>query len=89
MGRTLAKTMGYVDYPDINPPTKIKQNTETNIKAVQAERSTLDTESASKPQRNQSKQTSAKYAPKSSNVIDKETLQLIQETINAISTSMN
>ena len=26
--------MGYIDYPDIKPPTKIKQNTKTNIKAV-------------------------------------------------------
>ena len=73
----------------IKPPTKIKQNIETNIKAVQAETSTLDTESASKPQQNLSKQTSAKYAPKSSNVIDNETLQFIQETINVISFSMN
>ena len=89
MGRTLAKTMGYIDYPDIKPPTKIKQNTQTNIKAMQARTSTLDTESASKSQRNQFKQTSAKYAAKSSNVIDNETLQLIQETINAISASMN
>ena len=89
MGRTLAKTMGYIDYPDIKLPTKIKQNTQTNIKAMQAGTSTLDTESASKPQRNQSKQTSAKYAAKSGNVIHNETLQLIQETINAISASMN
>ena len=77
------------DYPDIKPPTKIKQNTQTNIKAMQARTSTLDTELASKPQRNQSKQTSAKCATKSGNVIDNETLQLIQETINAISASMN
>ena len=89
MGRALAKTMGYIDYPDIKPPTKIKQNTQTNIKAVQAKTNTVDTGSASEPQRNQSKQTSAKSVPKSSNVIDRETLQLIQETINAISSSMN
>ena len=89
MGRMLAKTMGYIDYPDIKPPTKIKQNTQTNIKAVQAKTNTIDTESASEPQQNQSKQTSAKSVPKSSNVIDRETLQLIQETINAISSSMN
>ena len=49
MGRALAKTMGYIDYPDIKPPTKIKQNTQTNIKAVQAETNNLDTESASEP----------------------------------------
>ena len=89
MGRALAKTMGYIDYPDIKPPTKIKQNTQTNIKTARAETSTADTRSASEPQRNQSKQTSAKFMPKSSNVIDRETLQLIQETINAISSSMN
>ena len=90
MGRALAKTMGYIDYPDIKPPTKIKQNTQTNIKAVQAETNMIvDTGSASEPQGNQSKQTSAKSVPKSSNVIDRETLQLIQETINAISSSMN
>ena len=46
MGRALAKTIGYIDYPDIKAPTKIKQNTQTNIKAVQAETSTVDTESA-------------------------------------------
>ena len=89
MGRALAKTMGYIDYPDIKPPTKIKQNTQTNIKTARAETSTADTKSASELQRNQSKQTSAKFMPKSSNVIDRETLQLIQETINAISSSMN
>ena len=87
--RTLAKTMGYIDYPDIKPPTKIKQNTQTNIKAVQAETNTVDTELASESQQNQSKQRSAKSVPKSSNVIDRETLQLIQEIINAISSSMN
>ena len=50
MGRVLAKTMGYIDYPDIKPPIKIKHNTETNIKAVQAKTNTIDTESASEPQ---------------------------------------
>ena len=89
MGGALAKTMGYIDYPDIKPPTKIKQNTQTNIKAMQAKTNTVDTESASERQRNQSKQTSAKSVPKSSNVIERETIQLIQETINAISSSMN
>ena len=89
MGRTLAKAMGYIDYPDIKPPTKIKQNTQTYIKAVQAETNTVDTELASESQQNQSKQTSAKSVPKSSNVIDRETLKLIQKIINAISSSMN
>ena len=89
MGRALAKTMGYIDYPDIKPPCKIKQNTETHIKTARDETSTADTRSASEPQRKQSKQTSAKFLPKSSNVIDRETVQLIQETINAISSSMN
>ena len=89
MGRALAKTMGYIDYPDIKPPTKIKKNTQANIKAVQAKTNTVNTESASEPQKNQSKQTSAKSVLKSSNVIDRETLQLIQETINAISSGMN
>ena len=56
---------------------------------MQAETNTVDTESASEPLQNQSKQTSAKSMPKSSNVIDRETLQLIQETINAISSSIN
>ena len=36
----------------IKPPTKIKQNTQTNIEAVQTETITLDTKSASKPQQN-------------------------------------
>ena len=52
MGRALAKTMGYIDYPDIKPPTKIKQNTQTNIKTGQTKTYTVDTESASEPQRN-------------------------------------
>ena len=77
MVRALAKTMGYIDYPDIKPPTKIKPNTQTNIKAVQAETNTVDTESALEPQQSQSKQMSAKSVPKSSNVINRETLQLI------------
>ena len=50
MERAFAKTMGYIDYPDINPPTKIKQNTQTNIKVVQAKTNTVDTESVSEPQ---------------------------------------
>ena len=41
MGRALAKTMGYIDYPDIKSPTKVKQNTQMNIKAVQAKTNTL------------------------------------------------
>ena len=56
---------------------------------MQAETNTVDTESATEPQRNQSKQTSAKSVPTSSNVLDRETLQFIQETFNAISSSMN
>ena len=75
--------------PEYQAPTKIKQNTQTNIKVLQAETNIVDTESASEPQRNQSKQTSTKSVPKSSNVINRETLQLIQETISAISSSMN
>ena len=53
MGRALAKTIGYIDYPDIKSPTKIKQNTQTNIKVVQAKTNTVDTESTSEPQQNQ------------------------------------
>ena len=56
---------------------------------MQTKTNTVDTESAFEPQQNQSKQTRAKSVPKSSNVIDRETLQLIQEAINAISSSMN
>ena len=59
MGRAFAKEMGYINYPDIKAPTKIKQGTQTNIKAVQAKMNTLDTESASEPQHNQSKQTNS------------------------------
>ena len=50
MGRALAKIIRYVDYTDIKPPTKIKQNIQTNIKAVQAETNTVDIGSASEPQ---------------------------------------
>ena len=40
----------HIDYPDIKPPIKIKQNTQTNIKAVQVKTNTVDTESVSEPQ---------------------------------------
>ena len=89
MGRTLAKTMGYINYPDIKPPTKTKQNMQTSIKTAQTEMNTVDTEAAPDPQRKQCKQTDPESVSQNSNIIDKETLQLIQETINVISSNMN
>ena len=88
MGRTLAKAMEYINYPDIRPPTKSKQKMQTNAKAAQSEMNTADTETASDPQREQCKQTKPESASQSSNIIDRETLQLIQETINVISSNM-
>ena len=41
MGRTLAKAMGYVNYPEILPPVEVKQ---TSIKSAQAETNEPDTE---------------------------------------------
>ena len=79
MGRTLAKTMGYINYPDIKPPTK----------TAETEMNTVDTEAAPNPQRKQCKQTDPESVSPNSNIIDRETLQLIQETINAISSNMN
>ena len=46
MGRTLAKAMGYINYPDIKPPTKSKQSMQANIKAAQIEMNTVDTKAA-------------------------------------------
>ena len=88
MGRTLAKAMGYINYPDIKPPTKSKQKMQTNAKAAQSEMNTADTETASDPQREQCKQTKPESVSQSSNIIDRETLQLIQETIHVISSNM-
>ena len=89
MGRTLAKAMGYINYPDIKPPTKSKQNMQTSIKTAQTEMNTVDTEAAPNPQRKQCKQTDPESVSQNSNIIDRETLQLIQETINVISSNMN
>ena len=89
MGRTLAKAIGYINYPDIKPPTKSKQNMQTSIKTAQTEMNTVDTEAAPNPQRKQCKQTDPESVNHNSNIIDRETLQLIQETINVISSNMN
>ena len=89
MRRTLAKAMGYINYPDIKPPTKSKQNMQTNIKTAQTEMNTVDTETAPNPQQKQCKQTDPESVIQNSNIIDRETLQLIQETINVISSNMN
>ena len=89
MGRTLAKTMGYINYPDIKPPTKSKQNMQTSIKTAETEMSTVDTEIAPHLQRKQHKHTDQESVSQNSNIIDRETLQLIQETINVISSNMN
>ena len=89
MGRTLVKTMGYINYPDIKPPTKSKQNMQTSIKTAQTEMNTVCIEAAPNPQRKQCKQTDPESVSQNSNIIDRETLQLIQETINVISSNMN
>ena len=89
MGRTLAKAMGYINYPDIKPPTKSKQNMQTSIKTAQTEMDTIDTETAPNPQQKQCKQTDPESVSQNSNIIDRDTLQLIQETINVISSNMN
>ena len=89
MGRTLAKAMGYINYPDIKPPAKSKQNMQTSIKTAQTEMNTVDTEAAQNPQRKQCKQTDLESVSQNSNIIDRETIQLIQETINVISSNMN
>ena len=89
MGRTLAKAMGYINYPDIKPPTKSKQNMQTSIKTAQTEMNTVDTETAPNPQGKQCKQTDRESVSQNSNIIDRETLQLIQETTNVISSNMN
>ena len=49
--------MGYINYPDIKPPTKSKQNMQTSIKTAQTEMNTVDTETAPNPQWKQCKQT--------------------------------
>ena len=89
MGKALAKAMGYINYPDIKPPTKSKQSMQTSIKAAQTEMNTVDTEAAPNPQQKQCKQTDPESGNQNSNIIDRETLQLFQETINVISSNVN
>ena len=62
---------------------------QTSIKTAQTEMNTVDTETAPNPQRKQCKQTDPESVSQNSNIIDRETLQLIQETINVISSNMN
>ena len=50
---------------------------------------TVDTEAAPNPQQKKCKQTDPESVSQNSNIIDRETLQLIQETINVISSNMN
>ena len=88
MGRALAKAIGYINYPDIKPPTKSKQTMQTNARTAPTEMNTIVTETALDLQREQCKQTKPESVSRSSNIIDKETLQLIQETINVISSNM-
>ena len=44
MGRILAKAMGYISYPEILPPIRMKQNFQTSIKTAQAEKNTPEPE---------------------------------------------
>ena len=62
---------------------------QTSIKTAQTEMNTVDTEAAPNPKRKQCKQTDPESVSQNSNIIDRETLQLIQETINVISSNMN
>ena len=59
MGRILAKAMGYVSYPEILPPIRMKQNFQINIKTAQAEKSYPEPDfrifEACKPDKRQSK----------------------------------
>ena len=43
MGRMLAKAMGYIDYPEILPPVKVNQNSQTSIKTAQVQSSESNT----------------------------------------------
>ena len=92
MGRVLAKTMGYVDYPDIQPPTRMNQKPSTSIKPIQTETSTSFpelTSNLSQPKQSHKKQPSRKPEDPSSNLISQETLQLIQQTINCITSNLS
>ena len=92
MGRVLARTMGYVDYPDIQPSTKMDQRLSTSIKAVQAKTSTSLpklTSNLSQPKQSHKKQPSKEPEDPSNNLISQETLQLIQQTINCITSNLS
>ena len=92
MGRVLARTMGYVDYPDIQPPTRMNQKLSTSVKAVQAKTSTSFSEltsNLSQLKQSHKKQPIKKPEDPSSNLISQETLQLIQETINHITSNLS
>ena len=43
MGRMLAKAMGYIDYPEILPPVKVNQISQTSIKTAQVQSSESNT----------------------------------------------
>ena len=43
MGRMLTKAMGYIDYPEILPPVKVNQNSQTSIKTAQVQLSESNT----------------------------------------------
>ena len=92
MGRVLAKAMGYVDYPDIKPPTRMNQKLSTSVKSVQAKASTTHTELIpDPPQTMQSckKQSIKKPKDPRNSPISKETLHHIQQTINHISSNLS
>ena len=92
MGRVLANAMGYVDYPDIMPPTRMNQKLSTSVKSIQAKdkHHTHRTVTRS-PQTMQrcKKQSIKKSRDPRNSPISKETLHQIQRTINRISSNLN
>ena len=92
MGRVLAKAMGYVDYPDIKPPTRMNKKPNTSVKVVQAKTSTTHTEPVpDPPQAMQSckRQSIKKPEDPRNSPITKETLHHIQQTINRIPSKLS
>ena len=95
MGRVLARAIGYVDYPEIKPPIKYEQCPRTNVKAAQVETSTLDDEQTPNTHRkaeqiqNHAVHSDQEFKCSDNNLISERTLQLIQETINHISSKLS
>ena len=82
MGRTLAKAMGYIDYPEIQPPIRQKPGTQTNTVTQHFSNSRQ-----TRQKQDHSEQSCRQFenSQLDSSLGNNDMLQLIQERINQIS----